>query len=43
MAEIDALAGDPARHAAMARTARELGEVHRSNALVALVEEVAAR
>ncbi len=43
LAEIDGLAGDPVRRAEMARAARELGEVHRSNALVALVDEVAAR
>ncbi|MGD9702070.1 MAG: undecaprenyldiphospho-muramoylpentapeptide beta-N-acetylglucosaminyltransferase [Acidimicrobiia bacterium] len=43
LAEVDALAGDPARLAAMARIARSLGEVHRSNGLVRLVEEVATR
>ncbi len=42
LSEIDRLAGDRTGLAAMARAARALGEAHRSNALVALVDEVAA-
>jgi UDP-N-acetylglucosamine:LPS N-acetylglucosamine transferase len=41
-AEIDALRSDPARRAAMGDNARAMGEVHRSGALSALIERVAA-
>jgi undecaprenyldiphospho-muramoylpentapeptide beta-N-acetylglucosaminyltransferase len=41
--EIDALAGDPPRLAAMAVAARAAGAVHRSGRLAGLIEEVAGR
>lgn len=41
--EIDALIAEPGRLAVLAERARTAGAVHRSGALVALVEEVAAR
>ena len=41
--EIDALVAEPGRLAVIAHRAHEAGAVHRSGALVALVEEVAAR
>lgn len=43
LAEIDALAADRGRLAAMADAARAAGEVHRGDALVELIEEVARR
>jgi UDP-N-acetylglucosamine--N-acetylmuramyl-(pentapeptide) pyrophosphoryl-undecaprenol N-acetylglucosamine transferase len=42
MAEIDAFRSDPGRLAVMAHRAREAGAVHRSGALVAAVQRVAA-
>ncbi|MFZ4718428.1 MAG: UDP-N-acetylglucosamine--N-acetylmuramyl-(pentapeptide) pyrophosphoryl-undecaprenol N-acetylglucosamine transferase [Ilumatobacteraceae bacterium] len=42
-AEIDGLRANPARLAAIAERAAEAGQTHRSGALAALVEEVAAR
>jgi UDP-N-acetylglucosamine--N-acetylmuramyl-(pentapeptide) pyrophosphoryl-undecaprenol N-acetylglucosamine transferase len=42
VAEIDGFVADPARLAVMAHRAHSAGAVHRSGALVALVERVAA-
>jgi len=41
-AEVARLRADPAAREALGRSARELGEVHRSGALAALIERVAS-
>ena len=43
LAEIDRLQGDPAAIDALSRAARDAGSAHRSDALLELIEEVAAR